>query len=760
MYDQAGSPPLAFLVELGRRRSPHVRLSTSSLSEWLHGDGVPRSIAVVEGLVALLQELAARKGVRPALLPWQELHAAAQEQERQTGRRSRPTSQRWQSPMPTSPALVVGDLGPDDALRFEVHPAVAVGPQPMAALPPYIERPAFDHKLRAEVAAAMTGSRMVMALGGSSTGKTRACWEAVQRLLPSWVIVRPLTPDRPSALLEAIRTVQPCTVLWLNEAQHYLSVQDRDNEVAAALQELLASKRQSPVLVLGTMWPEHWSRLIDDSAGEGEELLHRSALQQLTDFSALVSVPAAFTAEDLSAASAVVQSDPRLALAWRRAQSRRITQYLAGAPHLWSRYTHATPAATAVLHAAMDARRNGHGALLREEFLRQASTGYIDDSTWHLLSDAWFESALTELLRLHRRLPGPLQRFRPRPGEPNPPDCNVYLLADYLHERSLGEREGHAPAASLWAAAATHCHTARDLIEMAHAAQEHHVMNCPELFTNAAEQGDLGPVTWFVHRLIDESHLQRASDLIDRFGLGDAVRGRYAEALTTAGRLDEAERVARSIYDNRRRASSVRQVAYQLEHSGQSQTAARLYGWAAEAGDSVSMHWIASYHEDRGDQTAAEEAAHRALRLGSPHALIRLAHQRLTAGLPEKAEQLCRAVAAAGYKNLLVIEAREHANCRDHATALLYYQVAGEWRHPEAMEWLSWRSNGRGEHQAAEQWAYKAARAGRPHALHTLAHLRFFEGQKHDALRLNKAAAEVGSEQALAWLRRHSASVS
>jgi hypothetical protein len=542
----------------------------------------------------------------------------------------------------------------------------------------------------------------------------------------------------------------------LNEAQHYLLLQDRGGEMAAALQDLLASDRRGPVLVLGTMWPEYWRNLTDDSSWPAQGMLETSAMQQLTDFVELVPVPAFFTEDECAAASTLVQSDPRLLLARRRAQGGRITQYLAGAPHLWSRYLHASPTATAVVNAAMDARRFGHGELLREEFLRQASVGYVDDSTWQTLDDAWFEAALAELLRPYRRLPGPLQRFRPRPGDAGSTDGKVYLLADYLHERGMDAREGQTPAASLWEAAATHGHTARDLLEMANAAGRQRVMTCADLYVKAADHRELGPLTWFVHQLIKEAQFSRAEALIDRYDLNVGVRGHYAERLLQAGRLQDAEHVARRLYEEHKHAASVRQVAHHLASAGQRQTAARLQGWAAEEGDAISARLVAAHHEDRGDHAAAERAAHRSLQLGNPLALVRLARRRLAAGMTTDAERLCKTVASAGGRNLLVVEARERSDRRDHATALLYYQVAGEWKHPEAMEWLAWRCNSQGDRKLAEEWAQEAARAGRPDALHTLAHLRFFEGHTQDALRLNKIAAQAGSEQARAWLQRQS----
>ena len=54
-------------------------------------------------------------------------------------------------------------------------------------------------------------------------------------------------------------------------------------------------------------------------------------------------------------------------------------QFLAGAPELLARYRNAPPAAAALIHAAMDARRLGMGIGLPQAFLEAAAPGYLTD---------------------------------------------------------------------------------------------------------------------------------------------------------------------------------------------------------------------------------------------------------------------------------------------------------------------------------------------------------------------------------------------
>ena len=237
-----------------------------------------------------------------------------------------------------------------DPFALEVHRAVDV-PGPTAdlpVLPAYVERD-HDRKLRAAVQQAAQGhSTAVVLVGGSSTGKTRACWEAVQALPHDWRLWHPIDPGRPDAAVEALPAVGPRTVIWLNEAQHYLltPASDLGERVAAGLRELLRDPERGPVLLLGTIWPEYWATLTAIPR-PGQDDPHAQARALLTGTDLVVSE--AFTGLSLRAVQAAAKADPRLDEAAKHAEDGRITQFLAGAPALLERYRTAPPAARAPL---------------------------------------------------------------------------------------------------------------------------------------------------------------------------------------------------------------------------------------------------------------------------------------------------------------------------------------------------------------------------------------------------------------------------
>ena len=133
-----------------------------------------------------------------------------------------------------------------DPFDLEVHrPVQADGPRPrLPALPTYVPR---EHDLRlAEVvrAAAEGASGIAVLVGGSSTGKTRACWEALGLLRERperWRLWHPIDPSRPEAALRELPSIGPRTVIWLNEAQFYFDApaDGLGERVAAGLRQLL-----------------------------------------------------------------------------------------------------------------------------------------------------------------------------------------------------------------------------------------------------------------------------------------------------------------------------------------------------------------------------------------------------------------------------------------------------------------------------------------------------------------------------------------
>ena len=140
-----------------------------------------------------------------------------------------------------------------DPFAVEVHrPVQLEDSQPgLRELPAYVPRE-HDALLEQVVRRAAGGrSGIAVLVGGSSTGKTRACWEALRvlRAQPGqWRLWHPIDPTRPDAALRELPAIGPRTVIWLNEAQYYLDQADGalGERVAAGLRELLRGPAARP----------------------------------------------------------------------------------------------------------------------------------------------------------------------------------------------------------------------------------------------------------------------------------------------------------------------------------------------------------------------------------------------------------------------------------------------------------------------------------------------------------------------------------
>ena len=371
-----------------------------------------------------------------------------------------------------------------DPFALEVHrPVEPDRPQPgLPVLPAYVPR-GHDAALADVVAAAAAGvSRIVVLVGGSSTGKTRACWQALESLRgvePGWRLWHPIDPQ--GALAE-LPGVGPRTVVWLNEAQRYLDTPDSAGEqVAAGLRELLRGQARGPVLALATLWPEFWDDLTSRPQGGADP--HAQARELLAGHN--ITVPAAFTREQLRDLEGT--GDPRLAQAAGGSRDGRVIQYLAGAPELLDRYHNAPPAARALIDAAMDVRRLGMGPALPRAFLEAAAPGYLTDADWDMLPGDWLEQALAYTARPSKGVRGPLTPIRPRLG---PADGSAWQLADYLDQHGRRARRELILPAAFWDAAAT-CADPTDLTSLAGAAEDRGLLrDAARLYKAASGHGN------------------------------------------------------------------------------------------------------------------------------------------------------------------------------------------------------------------------------------------------------------------------------
>ncbi len=397
-------------------------------------------------------------------------------------------------------------------VELGVHRVIGAGP-----MPAYVRRP-HDELLRAVLDPAVPASRLVVVRGGSSTGKTRAAYEAVAGRLAGWRLDYPLNP---AALKERLDAGIPArTVLWLGELRQYADA-DGGAEVLGRLADLIAGEGR---LLITTVWPEQWSAYTAaarpglktgpaDPAGTAGRLLE--PLPELTgrDPAAIdpvrggvIDVPPRFTAADLDAAART--GDPVLAKAAAAAasagQDGQVTQYLAGVPDLLDRYdgSGGDPYGQAVITAAMDAVRLGYARPLPAALVQEAAVGYLTGPQRTTSIERWRDTALAWAAE---ELKGAVRALQPVPP-PSGTGVAGYQVADYLDQYGRRTRQDQLGPPSLWDALTARTASASDLTRLGQAARDRGLYrHAAALWTIAATLGS----TDAARQLI--THLRRVS---------------------------------------------------------------------------------------------------------------------------------------------------------------------------------------------------------------------------------------------------------
>ncbi|MFE7539864.1 hypothetical protein [Streptomyces platensis] len=699
----------------------------------------------------------------------------------------------------SGPGKPIGEWHPHD---LEVHPA---GPALSTELSGYVPR-AHDRVLTSAVRHVAEGkSRMLILIGSSSTGKTRACWEAVQPLAAEgWRLWHPFDPTRAHAALADLRHVLPRTVVWLNEAQHYLGDPRVGERIAAAVHGILTEPARGPVLVLGTLWPEY-AKQYTDLPRPNETDPHSRTRELLAGRT--VTVAEAFDQEALVAAATLAETgDGLLAQALKHASDDgRVTQNLAGAPEFLRCYENGTPAVRALLAAAMDARRLGVGLNLPQDFLIDASADYLDDHDYDELTEDWAEAAFADLARPVHGKRAPLRRTaaRPRRQPPNsrtssaPPTeaAPVFRLTDYLEQHGRSDRERLCPPASFWAAAYTHLTQPDDLGNLAKAARSrlrlqwaHHLFQraaavgdtqaLVELAEMRKKRGDAEGAEAMYEQAADADHPDALMELARKRDIGGDREGAtalyqraadagsttallvLAEARREAGYVNEAESLYKQAVDAGHKTVLLNLAELRAE-AGDVASAEALYEKAADAINPVSLIRLLDVQvtlaQAQGrtiNLDGSDVLYQRAVDSGNPIGLVYLAKRHLAAADTSGAEALYQRIIETGDTNALLELAQARLTAGDTAGAKALYQRAADGGNTSGMLHLATIQHAYEGSAEAEAQYRRAAEAGDPTAVLLLANARLQLGDAKGAEDLYQGAIDAGNTRAVLELAR------
>ncbi|PSM38081.1 transcriptional regulator [Streptomyces dioscori] len=641
-----------------------------------------------------------------------------------------------------------------DPFDLEVHRAVGVpGGDGLPQLPVYVERE-HDRRLAEIVRAALSGtSSLVTLVGESSTGKTRACWEALEPLPGEWRVWHPFDPTRPAAALDGISRVGPRTVIWLNDAQHYLLIPDADTaeRITAALRSTLRDASRRPVLVLATLWPQHWHRLTARPAAQDSDPFAQQR-ELLATGGRRLTIPATFDGADLRATRELAHRDARLTQALAHTTTGEITQFLAGAPELLARFDTAPPGATALIKAAMDFRRLGHGIALPRALLADAAEDYIADRDDGALDEHWVEAALDYCAAPCNGVPGLLAPIRRKRHEQSAGPA--YRLAGYLDQHARTARRMLCPPKSFWDAAAVHVTRPQDLEALADSAvRRGRLRHGAALYEALAGQGSstaLLELAKLRERTGDgaggTSLYRAAADSAE-----PAASAALARVARQAGELSSAERHARDAADRGNTAPLV-ELAYLHEKTGNRALAEQLAEVAAEAGDATALIHLALLRQDENDHSAALRMGRRAVGTGDTFAYAVLARSCDMTGDLDEAERLALTASALGDTSALLELAQLREQAGQHSAAERFARAAADAGNSAALLDLAELRRQAGDTCEAERLYWDVAKRGEPYALVELAELKHLDGDLETAEQLATDAAAEGNTAALVFL--------
>ncbi len=161
--------------------------------------------------------------------------------------------------------------------------------------PPYIGRELYDDALDT----ALRNRRFVVVRGVTNSGKTRAVYEAIGRVLPDRKIVLPNNPsENADALGELLRTKW---LLW-RFGRYVLVINDLENRLSALESHALRKwlKAHPRARIVTTLSAEHWAELL----GERQTASARAAAQ-LLDAAQDVRIGSEFVDDSLEMARAI-----------------------------------------------------------------------------------------------------------------------------------------------------------------------------------------------------------------------------------------------------------------------------------------------------------------------------------------------------------------------------------------------------------------------------------------------------------------------
>jgi uncharacterized protein len=532
-----------------------------------------------------------------------------------------------------------------DPIALGVHPAAEVEDADVegqrvdlpAEMPVYVPR-----DKDAELDAKLARGGLVLVVGDSTAGKSRAAYEAIHRLFGQRFLLVPHRRQSLRALLDGGVELRG-TVVWLNDLERWLGADGLD---LGLLRRLLGDGRRQVVVTATMRASEYAARSPDQerSHPDAEQELRRVE-REVLDQAARVDLARRFSESERKRATERAW-DPRITDALAHAGVYGLAEYMAAGPRLWRRWRDGLAvdnpperlAGAAIVSVAVDCRRGGLDRPVSEALLRDLYLGYVDASVARRLGPEAFGAGLTWAVE-------PVQATSALlvPGD------NGWMAFDYLVDRIQADPGADSVPEATWTRLLVDLHaddafsvgSAAFLADRPRFAEQawriaadagHHDAEY-NLGTLLGRRGDLNEAELWLRKAADAGH--------------HGGEGNLGLLLKLRGDLDEAELWLRKAADASRHEAELN-LGLLLDEQGRTEEAEHWYRRAAAAGHHDAENNLGTLLAKRGDLDEAEPWLRKAATVGDHGAEGNLGTLLAERGDLDEAEQWLRKAADAG----------------------------------------------------------------------------------------------------------------
>jgi len=312
-----------------------------------------------------------------------------------------------------------------DRALLGIHASLPLPPDSGIGLSPqlatYVPRD-LDEGIRGALKERRVHGGFLLLVGPAASGKTRCAYEAVRAVLPDWrMLLPPAAGDLTSLVAAGIPLGR--TVIWLDDVARFLG----PRALTARTVRRLLTDRREPVVLIGTIWPADYERLVALTGQETGLGLNAEA-QQILRLAHRFDVAEQFTAAERSRAERIADADPRIREALTHAETGALPSVPACAPELIHRWEQPTDmVGAAVITAAVEARLCGHPPVIAPDLLQRLTENYLTRAQRATATSGWFDSAIAWACHPVRGSIAPLTPSARRIGE-----LDGYEISDIL----------------------------------------------------------------------------------------------------------------------------------------------------------------------------------------------------------------------------------------------------------------------------------------------------------------------------------------